>query len=342
MTRLEIVRPIGYGRAETMEPHMIKRRQKPDPVVYMDQEDAKRFMLMIMSHLPDWPIKTAESFRNALLGNGAIAINPMLGIEDPAALDFLKLCLKTVVAEGRMIDFGFIPNELMKQESLRSRRMFEAGEFQHPYDTWLAIAGWEGGMCGYLFMPHPEYPERIVCIELYGVSVPHAHGADAILIYDIVGIEVEGTGKTRLYPAPMLTHLTDTPELLALEARGANSLDPLVTMLRLLADASIPIIDRPAPIKLNKARAKQGKFPIPPHAAVLTKDYVSAFQTARASGHAEKGTHASPIAHWRRAHKRMLADGRIIPVRSSKVNWRDTEEIHRLFYRVPKEKPSDR
>jgi hypothetical protein len=307
-------------------------RHSKDPLVYLPQEDAEKFMILIMEHLPDWPIKTAEGFRNALLGNGAIAINPLLGINDETTVGFLKAGLKQVVAEGRMVDFGFIPNDLYKLESLRSRKMFESGDFQHPYDTWLGIAAWEGGSCGYFFTPHPVRPEEVLCIELYGVSIPNVH--EAILIYDIISIEVRGIGDTLIHPAPMVAVAGYGDTIKDLEQRGANSLDPLVTMLRILADASIPIVDKPAPIKLNKQREKRGLFQIPAHTAVLTKDYVTAFRAAQAGTH-EKGTHASPIAHWRRAHKRTLADGRIVPVRSSKVNWRETEELHRLFYRIP-------
>jgi hypothetical protein len=318
----------------------MSNKHAPDPLVYLPPEDAERFMILIMTHLVDWPLKTAESFRNAVLGNGAIAVNPLLGIENDNDVSFLKSSLKKVIAEGRMIDFGFIPNELYKTESLRSRRMFESGDFQHPYDTWLGIASWEGGSCGYYFTPHPADPSMILCIELYGVSVPQV--GDAILIYDIISIEVKGIGQTLVHPAPMKhvqgysTHFGQTEEE-AGAARGANTLDPMVTMLRILADASIPIVDRPAPVKLNKHRVKKGLWEIPAHTAVLTKDYVTAFRAAQAGMH-EKGTHASPVAHWRRAHKRTLADGRIVPVRSSKVNWRETEELHRLFYRVPEKK----
>jgi hypothetical protein len=87
---------------------------------------------------------------------------------------------------------------------------------------------------------------------------------------------------------------------------------------------------------LNKARAKKGLTEIPSHTMVQTRDYVTAFRHGQS--HHEKGKHASPIAHWRRAHKRQLASGLIVPVRSSKVNWREAEEMHRLFYRVPRSK----
>jgi hypothetical protein len=87
---------------------------------------------------------------------------------------------------------------------------------------------------------------------------------------------------------------------------------------------------------LNKRRLQQGRFAIPAHTSVQTRDYVTQYNHHKATskGEYKGGHHASPIAHWRKAHKRNLADGRIIDVKSSKVNWRDMEELHRMFYRV--------
>jgi hypothetical protein len=290
-----------------------------------------------MEHLADWPIRSPEAFRNAMLGPMATcAINPMFGITEKEELDFMRDRVGNAIAEGRMIDFGFIPNELMKQESLKSRTMFEAGELQHPYGDWVATSTWEGGFNGYYFWVDPEDPRDTLCFELYGVAFPPPEAIDVVLIYDIIKIEAEGIGETHISAAKTLMedYNTDNEQL---ELRGANCLDPLVTMLRLLADASVPIIDHPEPIKLNRRRVAQGKFPIPAHASVLTKDYVSSFHAAKnAKAPSKGGHHASPMAHWRRGHKRQLASGQVVPVRSSKVNWRNTETLHRLFYRVPK------
>jgi hypothetical protein len=295
------------------------------------QEQAQELILEVVEHLGDWPLRSAEAFRNAVLGDhGAFAINPMLPFKTEEETQPLRDAIMRVVSEGRMIDFGFLPNELIKQESLRSRSMFEAGEFDHPYQEWLAVSAWEGGMNGYYFSVNPDKPREVLCVEIYGVAAP---ACDVIFIYDIVGVEARGLGDTLVNPAKFKVDQGKGE----LEARGANSLDPLVTFLRLLADASIPIIDRETPARLNKQRAKRGEFLIPDHTQVQTRDYVSAFRShvgaVRTAG--KGGTHASPIAHWRRSHTRQLADGRLITVRSSKVNWRATEELHRLFYRVP-------
>jgi hypothetical protein len=232
-----------------------------------------------------------------------------------------------------MIDFGFLPNDLIKAEAYRSSEMFEAGELQHPFENWLATSWWEGGMNGYHVSPNPIYPNEVLVLELYGISVPNV--GDAVMIYDIVSIETQtladGSHKTFLKPARTCIEETKA----TLQLRGSNSLDPVVTMLRLLADASVPVIPKPAPERLNKQRTRQGKFTIPQHTLVQTRDYVASFtgsqQAAKPVG--KGGHHASPTAHWRRAHSRVLASGRVVTVRSTKVNWRDTEELHRLFYR---------
>lgn len=296
---------------------------------YMPQDQARQFVVDLVTHLADWPIKTAAGFRNAIVGkNSVIAINPLLGIEKEDDVNFLTGILRRTVTEGRMIDFGFLPNELIKRESNRSRDLFESGELLHPYESWIGVTSWEGGMNGYYFSPHPYEPEKTLCVELYGVSMPNV--TDAILVYDIVSIEIVGPGNTIFYPANYVVPQSMDDNM----ARAANSVDPLCTMLRILADASIPVVDHPEPVKLNRARAKRGEAPIPAHTEVLTKDYVALYKAAVVEHIARGGTHASPMAHWRRAHMRHLSSGRVVPVRSTKVNWRDNEELHRLFYRV--------
>jgi hypothetical protein len=304
---------------------------------YLPPHRAVEVVQKILESLVDHPMRSAESFRNCALGGGLMAINPLLKIGKGEDVDFIRNLINDVVASGRMIDFGFIPNEIMKTESVRSRTMYESGELPHPYDTWLGVSQWEGGYCGYLVSPHPAQQDSTLVIELYGVSLPDM--GDAVLVYDVVSIRVEGLGRTMVQPASM-----DIPPHMQAamsgsiekheRSRGSNSLDPLVTMLKFLSDANIPITHTDAPVALNKHRAKKGRFAIPPHTVVHTKDYVSSWrQHAKTGHHALGGHHASPVAHWRRAHLRHLPSGKVVAVKSSKINWRSAEELHRKFYR---------
>lgn len=295
----------------------------------MPHEQAAAIFVQVVEHFADWPIRTGERFRNAVL-HGAVGINPMINIGHEQDAIVLRNMLKRCVAEGRMIDFGYVPNEVLKTESIRARDVFEAGELQHPYEEWLGIMAWEGGMNGYLISPNPYRPHETIVVEMYGVVVPNM--IDVIFIHDFVSIEVVGPGKTLVNPTELLAPEYNEEEVLG--RRAANMLDPLVTMLRFLADATLPVTDVPAPDKLNRRRIAQGKTPIPAHTVVATRDYVTAFhQNAHDKGHDRGGHHASPVAHWRRAHHRTLSDGKVIPVRSAKVNWRDADELHRIFYR---------
>jgi hypothetical protein len=299
----------------------------------VDQE----ILLELLDNLPTRRVASAAAFRNLAIGaNGHRLVNPLLiDSGERARLDFEKIAqeVETTVKQGRMIDFGYVPNAVIKAESTRARDAFEAGELIHPYeDGWVGTMAWEGGFNGYYVSPAVG-PGELVVVELYGTKAPTGH--DILLFYDAVGIRPV-PGKTLLSPYPMPHRLNAFDELQSERMRASNSLDPLVTMLRMLADASIPISRFEPPTKLNKAHAKAGKPLIPSHAIVHTNDYVSQL-TARSSRRTAgdgTGRHASPVAHWRRSHLRHLSNERVVKVRSSKVNWRDHEEIHRLFTKV--------
>ncbi len=76
----------------------------------------------------------------------------------------------------------------------------------------------------------------------------------------------------------------------------------------------------PSPDKPNKARAKQGRSPLP----YTTRVYTTVYNSAVAKG--EPGTHASPRPHRRRAHIRHYPktekhEAYIRPVDAMLVNW---------------------
>jgi len=311
----------------------------------LENELASEAMIQLFQHLSSWKLPSAEAYRNASMSNDhGFALNPLMdlkGISDDDSWRFLKNTIERTVREGRMIDFGHLPNQFLIDEAIRAREPFEAGELAHPYPSWLGVHSWEGGFNGYHVSTHPKYPGSILVIETYGLRVPpHGvrHGGktlgdfDVILVYDIVSIKVNGPDQTILSPSLMLDEASNTEA--AMRARAANSLDPMVTMLSLLSNATVPVLRKYVPDKLNKARAKAGRHPLPPHSIVKSQDYISMIAShnkvaiARGGGH-----HASPVPHWRRSHPRVLASGRMVQVKASKVNWRDGEELHRMFYR---------
>lgn len=321
--------------------------RKPDQVtaVAMNRAISEVMIHEILDRLVSHPIRTATAFRAAMTEDVSIlAANPMVDFsyhdgKMMKPMDVFQSVMNSVedaIMEGRMIDFGRVPNSVLKAESLRARAAFEGGDLAHPFaDGWVGTMSWEGGFNAYYVKPSPTV---LLVFELYGVETTKG---PAVMLYDGVAIDVRGPGDTRCTPVPLVSELSRTPlpegktRMQFDTERAANALDPLVTMLRFLADASIPVDPVVPPVRLNKARLKRGKAAIPAHTVVHTADYVTTLLHPHQGGHASQGGHhASPVAHFRRSHLRRIAADRVVQVRSSKVNWRSGDEMHRLFYQV--------
>jgi hypothetical protein len=102
----------------------------------------------------------------------------------------------------------------------------------------------------------------------------------------------------------------------------------------MLERSNLDKIKEPAPMKLNKQRARQGRCPIGTRYAVKVK-----LGASHAYGGSKGGTHASPAAHWRRAHPRHLSDGRVVPVKECRVGFDDVWSSDRRIYEVSQQKP---
>jgi hypothetical protein len=88
-----------------------------------------------------------------------------------------------------------------------------------------------------------------------------------------------------------------------------------------------------APEKLQRARRRSGKPPIPPYERVPTEAYVTAIMARgapklRGEG---MGSHASPEPHLRRGHIRTYATGRTSLIADTLVNF--SEEAKAAFRR---------
>src|SRR5262245_49762422 len=107
------------------------------------QREYSRLLVSTLEHLQDWPMKSVAAFRNTLMGDGPFFVNPVMLVDDTAEIDLIMTALRGTISEGRMIDFGFVSNEVIKTTSLASRQVFEANELPHPFENWLGLMAWE-------------------------------------------------------------------------------------------------------------------------------------------------------------------------------------------------------
>jgi hypothetical protein len=104
------------------------------------------------------------------------------------------------------------------------------------------------------------------------------------------------------------------------DARGARATCAFV-ILSLIADSRSSVVRIVADDKLNKARIKSGKAPIPPYFKIEVGPTILVPGSAPVvAARPDKGTHASPRPHDRRGHPRRLKSGREVWVRSCRIN----------------------
>ena len=93
-----------------------------------------------------------------------------------------------------------------------------------------------------------------------------------------------------------------------------------IVILSLIADSRSSVTRVVADDKLNKARIKNGKAPIPPYWRIEAGPTVLIPGAIPKPATAKGGTHASPRPHDRRGHPRNLKSGRTVWVRECKIN----------------------
>ena len=97
---------------------------------------------------------------------------------------------------------------------------------------------------------------------------------------------------------------------------------------------------RRPPAVMNQQLKRQGKPIRPSHWVVNSKEYLTALNSGSGDGRCRSGdgSRASPIPHLRRAHERVIADGRRLWIPSMLVNVRSEGDIafveKRKAYRV--------
>ena len=249
------------------------------------------------------------------------------------------------VRAGRLIDFGMLPNEAIKAGGKRGGALYTLGGLRHPFDEpWMFLHGLDGdvhrnGMApSCIYIVHPLEPERpggdCEVVELEAISV---FGTNHLLIGDRalltpdpddphqISRSAERYGA-HVIPASWRTLQAAMEKKTFAEierAAAGNVIDPLMIALLMLNTTGVERETVRASEKLQRARAKSGKRPIPPYQRMTeTELYVTALTAGgkrRARGEDQGGTHASPVPHLRMGHPRTYANGQTTFIRETLV-----------------------
>ena len=97
-------------------------------------------------------------------------------------------------------------------------------------------------------------------------------------------------------------------------------------LLVMLCSKTTEAATEPPPAKLNKARAKKGKAPLPAvtRVSIIPKGIAAAMRRD-GEGHGDGTVRASPRLHWRRSHIRRLADGKATKVVRHLVGYKSAD-----------------
>ncbi len=295
----------------------------------------------VLDNVEPWAKPTIAQVRDAILA-GRI----MCAVDDPPNVDDHILSSTTTgfqeaVVHGRLFDLGFIPNAMIQRECGRAAGMLAHDHIGHPFREYYVIFHtWEHGGSCYLVdpdgrnfgVPADYFACEAACILLKGV--PHLAVSNGLFIKRLPDLE-----KDELTPVlNVFSRHTQREKNTVDPLIVGNVRDPVLIALMLLATDGVDV-DKVAPSdKLNKARAKSGKPPIPSHWQVHTGPYITALAAAHGGRGAGRGDghHASPIPHLRRGHLRHLHQrhgGGTTWVRDSLINLKDPNApLSRSFY----------
>lgn len=246
----------------------------------------------------------------------------------------------SAIRAGRLIDFGTWTNDVIKFGGNRGGPLYTKGLMGHPFrDDYLFMHGWDmdGIRVVAVYLVTPLEPDKPAgdC-EVIELSPLVMSGERVLAIGDRLILEParnEGVVDYKKYHCSCIPALwrylpgaesvnPGSPE----SAAAGNVLDPLMTALMILSTRGIDRMTVKANDKLQRARRKNGKLPIPPYDRVHSAPYITAI-TAKIERRPKLaglgGTHASPIAHLRMGHPRVYANGKTSLIADALVNFND-------------------
>ena len=278
---------------------------------------------------------TVAHVRDALLESRVGGMNEMgfpeadLRAPTPIEVTTIAQLTHTAVSQGCLIDFGFIPNALIIDGGIRGGPLYQNDALPLPFRRpWVLFHTWDAGSpsgqpSASVYLVNSIQPTRPGGdLEICELQPFDANGVKTLIIGDRVWLQSQPnadheTGYTaaavpgvwRYLPGAEITNMGKSPE----NAAAGNLLDPLMTCLLMFhARGGVQIRTVQASAKLNRAREKARKPPIPPHMEVDGRAYVTLLteqKARRLRGEPRGGTHASPTPHIRTAHIRDYPSG---------------------------------
>lgn len=282
---------------------------------------------------------SVDQFRDACMAGRIIALN-LPSVSEAFwfkndELDDTVLKVFSAVTSGRLIDCGHLPNEMIKIGGKRGGAMYNHGLLAHPFrEPWLLFHSWEEGVSGYLIELLDDNPAggRTRIIELNSMQLRNEKllcAGDVVMLDFSIDTESRSeryTGGSR--PAtwriafPQMSDGIDP-----MRAAMNNCLDPFVAALLLLHTDGVSVDRIEPPAKLNRARLRNRKQPLPARLRINSEPYVTALLARkRRRTQPQGGHHASPIPHVRLGHWRYFKDGQqprtALRVEGERAPWR--------------------
>jgi len=317
---------------------------------------------------------TPERIRDITLANHIVSGPGVIKTFMPtsAELGIVLDMMTHAVNRGQMIDFGYWPNDMIREVGTRGGTLYCEDALGMPFQTpWIFLHSWDdpklpysafekahagvlqemgfslpgnGGKqtCAYLVNPFPKSatdPKQlcidfeVMCFE--GIQMPKGYGFRYLGIGDRATLHGKESREAGYYACNVIPYAwrwpLDNPEFHALitnrnnddvlHAACGNVLDPTMVALMLLNARNVKQTTI-SQERLNKARVKSNKPPIPPYRRVDSHSYVTAIMNQlepqkRGPG---TGTHASPIMHLRRGHWRHFQTGEKSFIHETLVN----------------------
>lgn len=280
-----------------------------------------------------------------------------------AELETVSNMAQFAVNRGQMIDFGYWPNDMIREAGVNGGRLYCQGALGHPFSTpYIILHSWddpklpisqaihmgkfnlkpdmEKHTCAYLVNPFPNGKELLIDFEAMtfeGITFRHKPREKYLGIGDRISLDADASRQAGYYAAQVIpyalrwTPLLDNPDFKLLatnrnaddfyHAACGNVLDPVMVALLILNTRGVEQHTVAASPKLNKARIKSNKPPIPPYRRVDTASYVTAVMNrVNRSYGPGTGTHASPVMHIRQGHWRHYKTGERSFIHDTLVN----------------------